>query len=148
MVFTVAWVRGRRKGTDVTVDPWVSARHFETYQKWMHFYDVAVAETDKLPPTGFVVDGLAIAFLLRTDGPLAFIEGLVGNPWLPREQVDPALDAVVQAVIGCAREEGFRVLQGTTAFPAVVARALRLGFTLDPSPHQVVSLLLQSGGSG
>ncbi len=120
------------------IEPWDPARHFATYEKWMRFYDLPTAGPEAMPRTGFVIDQLAMCFLIRTDTPLAIIEGLVGNPWLPRAQVDAALDAVVSEVIAAARAEGFRVLQGTTEFQAVVDRALELGFTVDPRPFQIV----------
>lgn len=124
------------------VEPWDAARHFESYRKWMNFYDEFPSGPEFMPPSGFVVEGLAMCFLIRTDARVALIEGLLGNPWLPRAQVDPALDAVAAAVISLARAEGFRVLQATTQVEAVVERAKRLGFRVDPSRYQMLALTL------
>lgn len=124
------------------VERYLPERHYETLCKWLHFYDAEPIEPDFLPPTGFVVEGLAMGFLYRSDTKMAQIETLVANVYAPVEERDMATDLVVTALIEEARAAGFRTLVGTTKLDAVVKRALKHGFTVDDGPYRLVTRVL------
>lgn len=126
----------------MTIEKYNAARHYEVLCKWLSFYDMEPIEAAHLPPTGFVVEGLAMGFLYKSDTKLAQIETLVANGYAPREARDAATDLVVEAIIAEARASGFAVLQGVTQLDAVVQRALKHGFTLDEQPYRIVNLAL------
>jgi len=126
----------------MTIEKYDPARHYEMLCKWLRFYDMELIEAAILPPTGFVVEGLAMGFLYKSDGKLAQIETLVSNGYAPREARDAATDLVVEAIIVEARASGFAVLQGITHLDAVVQRALKHGFTLAEQPYRIVNLAL------
>jgi hypothetical protein len=121
------------------VQRYEASRHYQMLSKWLHFYDAAPIDEAFLAPTGFVVEGIAMGFLLRTDTKRALIEPLVNNGYAPAADREAATDLVVLAILEEARAQGFRVVQGNTVLDAVVARALRLGFTLKEKRYRVVT---------
>jgi hypothetical protein len=124
------------------VERYEAGRHYEALSKWLHFYDLAPIDPAFLPPTGFVVEGIAMGFLVRTDTKLALLEPLVNNGYAPVAEREAATDLVVLAILDEARAQGFRVVEGNTNLQAVVSRALRLGFTLDENRYSVVTFEL------
>lgn len=115
----------------ITVERYAPARHYEVLCKWFHFYDLPPVDEDFLPPTGFVAEGLAMGFLVRTDTKLATMEPLVSNGYAPLAERDAAMDAVVLALLEEAKGLGYRVVEGFTTIEGVVARGRRLGFEVD-----------------
>jgi hypothetical protein len=130
------------KTMTMTVEHYTPERHHATLCKWLSFYDMEPIEAAHLPPTGFVVEGLAMGFLYKSDSKAAQIETLISNGYAPREARDAATDLVVEAIIAEARASGFLVLLGITSLDAVVQRALKHGFALDEKPYRIVSLEL------
>jgi hypothetical protein len=126
----------------MTVQRYEPARHYEVLCKWLHFYEVDPIDEAFLSPTGFVVEGFAMGFLVRTDTKLALLEPLVNNGYAAAPQREAATDLVVLAILDEARAQGFRVVEGNTILDAVVKRALRLGFTLDEHRYSVITRVL------
>lgn len=116
--------------------------HYATFCAWTRWYQMQPLPLQFLPQSGFVVEGVAMGFLYRTDSKMALIENLAANPKLPRETVTLGLDAVVTAIADEGRALGFEVLIGYTNVKAIIERALRHGFTTDDEKFQVVTLVL------
>lgn len=129
-------------GEPQTVERYQPERDYPTLCAWMRFYDLEPIVPEFLPPTGFVVQGLAMGFLYKTDTRIALLETLVSNGYAPRAQRDAATDAVVAAILEAARAGGFHIIQGYTTVGAVVDRALRHGFTVDDGPYRIVTRVL------
>lgn len=86
-------------------------------------------EMPKLPPTGFIVDGVAATFLVKTDSGVAFAEAYVTNPAAPAGPRSIALDDLTAALIDEARDCGFTSLIAITENKGLCARAVeRHGF--------------------
>ncbi len=124
------------------VERFEAGRHYETFCKWTRWYELTPLPIQFLPQSGFVVEGVAMGFMYRTDSKMALIENLAANPVLPRETVTQGLDRVVEAIAAEGRALGFEVLIGYTNVGAVIARALRHGFTTDDEKFQVVTKVL------
>ncbi len=73
--------------------------------------------------TGFVVEGVAAAWLYTTNSRMAFLENLVANPDVDVETRSKGIDLVVAAVIAEAKRQGFITLSSTTTIAAVSKRA-------------------------
>src|SRR5262245_35083652 len=125
----------------MSVERYDPARHYTDFCDWYRRH-TPPPPPEFLPKVGFVSPGVAMAFLYQTDSKLAYFEGMVANPKTTVEQRSNGLDEVAVALIAEARKLGFKVLVGQTDIPAVVERALRFGFVLDPVPTQTVSLAL------
>lgn len=126
----------------MVVERYQPERHYPTLCKWLHFYQLEPIEEAFLPPTGFVVEGVAMGFLVRTDTKLAIIEPLVNNLYSPAAERERATDLVVLAVLEEARALGFHRVEGSTTREVVVARALRLGFTVEAERYHMVTRVL------
>ena len=116
--------------------------HYATFCAWTRWYEMTPLPIQFLPQSGFVVDGIAMGFMYRTDSKMALIENLAANPMVARETVTLGLDAVVSAIADEGRSLGFEVLIGYTNVKAIIERALRHGFTTDDEKFQVVTLKL------
>lgn len=68
-----------------------------------------------LPPTGFWVPGVLAAFLYKTDSKLAYIECVISNPGVGKEERREALFAVNEAIEDEAKASGFQYLMGLSA---------------------------------
>ena len=116
--------------------------HYPAFCKWTRFYELNPLPLQFLPQSGFVVEGVAMGFMYRTDSKMALIENLSANPMIPRQTATRGLDAVVTAIAEEGRALGFEVLIGYTNVEAVIQRALRHGFTTDDEKFQVVTKVL------
>jgi len=114
----------------VTLEDWPVIQH------WFGTRGDAVA---KLPPTGFIVDGVAACFLTKTDSGVAFLEAYVTNPEAPAAARSDALDQLTARLIEEARDCGFSSLVALTIDRGLCARAVeRHGFTYVGQKHGLV----------
>lgn len=97
---------------------------------WAREYD-AHYDIKQFPKTGFIVDGIAAFFLYSTDSSVCFLENMIANRAVDREERNRALSLLVEAIIKEASDLGFTVAYATTDNPSVVARAMRAGATVQ-----------------
>ncbi len=82
-----------------------------------------------LPPTGYVVEGVAAGFLYRTDAPgLVLVDGLVTSPDAPIRARARALAEIVERIVALARDEGASRVVGFTRSRGMCGLTERLGF--------------------
>ena len=100
-------------------------------QSWYRERSLPVPEAPMLPVIGFVEEGVAAGFLVRTDTTLALLDGFVTNPAAQSNHKDIALDDIVDAIIEEARFLGFTALMAITKSEAIKARATMWRFDED-----------------
>jgi hypothetical protein len=82
-----------------------------------------------LPPTGFIVDGVFAAYLVKTDTDVAFVEAYVTNPAASSADRSEAIDLVTQRLFEEARSCGFTTVLALTENQGLISRAVeRHGF--------------------
>lgn len=85
----------------------------------------------QFPKIGFIVDGVAAYFLYQTDSTVCFLENLVANKKIDKDQRSQAIDLIIKELLKTASELGFRVAYATTNLPQVVTRAIRFNAQVD-----------------
>lgn len=110
----------------------------------MHFWTqkgLQEIPEDFIPPIGRVVvrdEGtlLAAAFLVQSDGGMAAISFVCGNPMVEADERGAALSILLIHLRDLAREIGYRFIGASTNVPALQKRFERLGLT--PTDRDVV----------
>ena len=111
----------------VTLEDW------PVIERWFNTHGDKVAV---LPPTGFIVDGVAACFLTKTDSGVALLEAYVTNPAASSADRSAAIDALTARLIREARDCGFTSLIAITIDQGLCARAVeRHGFTYVGQKH-------------
>lgn len=93
------------------ITPYVHAEHFKTLRLWNDARGQRGLEPWMLPDIGFVWNDNAMAFLVTTNSPVAWIAHWTVKPDLPRELRGEAFRALAGHAETFARERGFRLVQ-------------------------------------
>lgn len=96
---------------------------------WQTLRDLPPVAIELLPPTGFLVPGVAVGFSRVCEGNLAMIDTLSTNPEASSLDRHHALELLAAALLEHASAKGRMVLVYTHDH-GILARAERLGFTL------------------
>ena len=74
-----------------------------------------------LPETGFIVPGVAAAFMYRTDSKIALFDGCISNPYATKQERKEALDIIMAELVHEASHQGFHVALTMTKHPGIRA---------------------------
>lgn len=97
--------------------------------EWWAARKIVMAE-DVLPPTGFIVPGIAAGFLIKTDTSCCIIEPFIANPRANKEDRDAALNKIMLDLIEEARFLGFKRIFGFSSRESMIERALNCGYVI------------------
>ena len=100
---------------------------FNEISTWFQDRKIAIQE-DYLSKTGFIVPDTAAGFLYRTDANFCIFECFIGNPKKTSEERDAALNSIVAALIGEAKEMGFKEVYGFATSQSMIRRGFEQGF--------------------
>lgn len=90
---------------------WLRARGQAHGAGWVELY----------PPTGLVVDDIAVGFLYRSDAPhVAWIDGVVTDPFSKPGERAAALGELIPALYAVAEKQGCRLVWANTSVPSLV----------------------------
>lgn len=89
-------------------------------KQWGADYDV-----DLFPPTGYIVPGIAAYFIYYTDSKVVWLENMVCNKEVPKEQREVAIEQVVTAVLKEVNSKGYKVAYANTSNRIVIDRAIK-----------------------
>ncbi len=105
-----------------------TAEHVADAIAWQMRRGQPATPADMFSSTGYVVPGVAGWWIYLTDSTLAYAEMLVGNPDVPKDVRNEALDAVMAHGIAEARAAGTRLLVSFVDKDYLEARATKHGF--------------------
>lgn len=128
---------------EFTPIPYVPEQHFAQVLRWFELFGETMIP-EALPQTGYIVPGVAAGFLYRTDSSVCWLESLIANKDVPKEERTRALDVVVVALTRDAKKLGFKTLLGSTQLEAVVKRAQRLGWSYMGGGFHLIGLQLDT----
>lgn len=111
-------------------------RDADDLRAWCEGWGVGAEIVDVHPQLGFIVPGLAVVFLYRTDSPLAMVDGLVSNPASDPDERGKAVDLIMGELFEVARALGFRLAFVYTAVQAGLDRATHLGFQFTEEQYR------------
>lgn len=96
--------------------------------KWWLGHKWPVVEKKSLPKTGFIVDNVCAGFLYKTDSSIAWLEFIIANPRSSKEERSEGLNAVIEAAIKHASDEGFTTVFSSLQHPGLINRFKEHGF--------------------
>lgn len=102
---------------------WNPEEHMPLLGSWLRERGMAdgAGWSEMYPPTGFVVDGIAVGFLYRTDAPhVAWLDGVVTDPKSNRADRASALSRLITELYAEADRTGIRLVFATTSAPSLV----------------------------
>lgn len=100
----------------------------EQVNEWYAYRQKPVFPHSMVPGTGFIVDGVCAGFLYRSDSGMCWLDSFISNPLVPAAERAKALDAVTDALIQCAIDDGFSMIVAMTKSEAIRVRCKRYGF--------------------
>lgn len=108
--------------------PWYEARGYKPSK-------------DMIPPTGFIVPGVAAGFLMKTDTGACILEPFIANPETSKIERNNAINAIMVDLIKEARVLGFSRIFGFSSNEPMIERALKHGFIVVEESTTVVKEL-------
>jgi len=112
------------------------ARHFTksdiaSVQKWLIRHGKHELKTEQ-PKIGFIVPGVAAAFLLQCEGNIGIMDSLITNPLCSSETRHKALNSIYDNIIGTCHQLGIERIIGFTTDEGTLKRSLAYGFIQKP----------------
>lgn len=83
-----------------------------------------------LSQTGFIVPGIAVGFLIKTDANVGILEPFISNPQAPEKERDEALNMILETLCNHARHIGYRAVFGFSTAQTMITRALKQDFEI------------------
>lgn len=111
---------------------------FEQVSSWFNKRNIPI-EQDYLPKHGFIEPGVAAGFIYSTDANFCIFECFIGNPAKSKEERDVALNDIVAAMIGEAKELGFKDAYGFATSQNMIRRGMEQGF----KPLEMCSMIVK-----
>lgn len=100
---------------------------FEAISGWHIAHGKWPIDRDDLPPLGFIEDGVAVGFLIRTDSSMAFVHYCITNPNAPISKRHAAMHAIIEACVDAAKAFGFKYVLTWSGNKGAVRRAVQHG---------------------
>lgn len=107
-----------------------TTHHIEVCRDWISRRGLPMPPDDVFSSTGFVVEGVAAVWLYITNSTMAYLDHLIGNPDVAREERSAGLDAVITKALVVAHALGRRLAVAMVDNPAVERRLVRLGLSV------------------
>jgi hypothetical protein len=115
------------------------SKDYATVCKWWKGYAFPAMPEILLPKNGLIIDGKCAGFLYSTDSGIAWMEFVVGNPEISKEERDGALDALIHGLARMAKDLGFMKVFTSTNSNRFTKRLLDCGFVVgDASTIQLI----------
>lgn len=113
---------------------------FKSIIEWYDSRHIRPAQ-DMIPPTGFIVPGIAAGFLMRTDTSACILEPFIANPRANKHDRDRALNSIMNDLIHEAKELGYDRVFGFSSHERMIERAVSHGFIVVEESTTVVKEL-------
>ena len=101
---------------------------YSSLETWWKDQNWSSVPEDHLPEYGLIVDGIAAAFLYRTDSKFALLEFVIANPNSSKEERSEALDLIIDNLLFVAKELGFSTVFTSLEHPKLLERYEKHGF--------------------
>lgn len=123
------------------------AVHFELLGSWYRARGIAESAGDPTckPEIGFVVDGIAMGFLFRTDSTVGYFDAFAADPAAPKEARARALRCLIETLTAEAEHQHLHVIMAFTGAPTIVAMMTDAGFHAQPAFTYLVKRIGKDG---
>jgi hypothetical protein len=110
-------------------------------EEWLPKWGLPVPTKGMLPKIGFVVEGIAMAFLEQPDTNSCYFENLYSNKDATKIDRDEAINLIVDEAIVLSRLMGFKRMLSTTDHPAMIVRAIKRGSQIEKNKVLIITHL-------
>ncbi len=119
--------------------------HLEQVRQWGLHYGFSVPDWF-LPKVGWIVPGVIVAFLYKTDSGVAYADAAIGNPNCSREERAAGMAAVMaKGVAYTDRSKTIKLVSATSKWPMIVQSVLESGFVQKSAADHVVMSYTPNG---
>lgn len=112
-------------------------QHYEMVNDWFKSRKGDSIPEQFLAPTGFIVPGVAVGFLIKTDCNVCFFEPFISNPKATTELRIKALDEIVTMLEREAANLGYRFVYGLATAPTMLEHGKNHGW-VNIGNHTVI----------
>lgn len=107
--------------------------------EWCKAHGMPLFPPGWLPPAGYIVEGVACAFLYLTYGSdVAFLENVISNPDTTKEQRKEACKLISSAAEMACKFEGYRYIVGLTAIPSLAKTSEEHGYVVSEPKYMTL----------
>lgn len=114
---------------------YIAAKDYPSLQEWAKDRATFPPPKALLPKRGWIVNGVACIFLIKTDCKVCILEHFMTNKKASEGDRLLACDLLIERALGESMNMGCEVISGSTALPKVIALGLRYGFVSDGKPY-------------
>jgi len=108
-----------------------TSQDYEALSSWYHKRNVNSVQESYIPKIGFVIEGIAMGFLMQTDANLGILEPFISNPEASKEDRDMALNVILELLTRTAKEMNYKGVFGFSTSLPMIRRALKQGFIIN-----------------
>lgn len=127
------------------VTAYTHKEHFELLKAWNDARCQYGLEQWMLPDLGFVSDIGAMAFLVTTNSPVAWMDNCAVNPTLNRTERDVAVAELIACLEQVSKDKGYRLVQAIAKADLGLAALLsNSGYTTSPGVFKYFVKQLES----
>ena len=91
----------------------------EEINSWYNKRKLPLVNAEIMPKTGFIVPGVAVAFMYKTDSEIALLDGCISNPDAAPYERKEALEIIMNELVCEAAHQGFNKVIAMTRHPSI-----------------------------
>ena len=103
---------------------------YEQLVRWWNKWEFPPPPLSLLPPTGYIIPGLAAGFMYLTDAPIGWMEWVVCNPDADKKERSKALDEVINKLDAFGKSRDKVVSFTSSNSESYISRLKRLGYVV------------------
>lgn len=104
---------------------------YDTLSSWWKEYNWPVIPKDSLPKNGFIIDNTCAGFVYCTDSNIAWLEFIVANPRISRDERKAGLQNLLSGLTGLAKELGYAYVFTSTNHANLEERLVEMGYKVQ-----------------
>lgn len=109
------------------------ARYFaekdiDQIQDWLSQRNLPAIPGDYLPVSGFIVEGVAVGFILFTNSSLGIFDYFISNPKADLKDRSQAISDITESLLLLAKTSGCKAIKCSTRVDSIEEKARHFGF--------------------
>lgn len=103
-------------------------KDYDVISSWWKSYKFPVIPREALPKNGFIIDETCAGFIYSTDSSISWLEFVVANPSLSKEERKQGLQKLLLGLTGLAKELGYSIIFSSVNHSSLMERYKEVGF--------------------
>lgn len=110
------------------IEPFSIDKHYDMMSMWLHGHGIPIPCSVDIPKLGFVIDDIAMGFLILNNSNQCAIDQVVSNPKTENSERDAALLTLFAHMEKEAVKYGYKVITALAKMPTMKDRFSRLKY--------------------